>query len=409
MSQLWDIKTYRLLFSAGFLSELGTYISEVAILLRIFELVGQQKQFLGITQAVFLVFMILGTLLGGVWGERNSKHKILMLCETARIPVLSAMLVWDTSPWVLILGNGGVAFFSGMFNPTRQALMNQILPSALIARANSLFSVSFAFLHAFGPIAGALLYASIGHLSPILLFDLATYFVGLGFLAKLSVLLTQQPSTPISPPAHSGFLQDLRDAFALVRSHPEFFWILLRCTLASSALGIVIPLMLPFTTEVLKLQPSSYGLLLGVFGAGGAVGSLLIPTTLKRFSVETALRLLSLGEGLSLMTWTSLTNPPLAFSFACLYGALLFGRITCQLDFVSLRLPHGFNARANSFLDLAMVIPNVLGAVVVAAAGAQLNTRMLLQGSAITFMALVLILCGLELSKRRDAPVPPSS
>ena len=49
MRQLWDIKAYRLLFFAGFLSELGTYISEVAILLRIFELVGQQKQFLGMT------------------------------------------------------------------------------------------------------------------------------------------------------------------------------------------------------------------------------------------------------------------------------------------------------------------------------------------------------------------------
>jgi MFS family permease len=409
MRQLWGIKTYRLLFFAGFLSELGTYISEVAILLRIFELVGQQKQFLGITQAVFLVFMILGTLLGGVWGERNSKHKILMLCEVARIPILSAMLVWDTSPWMLILGNGGVAFFSGMFNPTRQALMNQILPSSHIAKANSLFSVSFAFLHAFGPIAGALLYASIGHLSPILLFDLATYFVGLGFLAKLSALLTQQPHPTILPHAHSGFIHDLRDAFALVRSQPEFFWILLRCTLASTALGIVIPLMLPFTTEILQLPPSYYGLLLGVFGAGGAVGSLLVPTTLKRFSVETALRLLTLGEGFSLLVWTSGTIPALAFGFAFLYGALLFGRITCQLDFVSLRLPHGFNARANSFLDLAMVIPNVLGAVVVATAGAQLNTRMLLQGSAITFITLMLILCGLELSKRQASTGTPSA
>jgi MFS family permease len=401
MRQLWDIKAYRLLFFAGFLSELGTYISEVAILLRIFELVGQQKQFLGMTQAVFLLFMIFGTLMGGVWGERNSKHKILMLCEVARIPVLSAMLVWDTSPWVLILGNGGVAFFSGMFNPTRQALMNQILPSTLIAPANSLFSVSFAFLHAFGPIAGALLYASIGHLSPILLFDLATYFVGLGLLAKLLLIHTQQPPPPIPAPAHAGFLQDLRDAFALVRSHPQFSWILLRCTLASTALGIVIPLMLPFTTEILQLQPSSYGLLLGVFGIGGAVGSLLIPAALRRFSVETALRLLTLGEGVSLLIWTSLTNTPLAFGFAFAYGALLFARITCQLDFVSLRLPQGFNARANSFLDLAMVIPNVLGAVVVAAAGAQLNTGLLLRGSALTFIALVLIICGLELSKRK--------
>ncbi len=58
------------------------------------------------------------------------------------------MLAFSDSVWGLILGNGLVAFFSGAFNPTRQALTNELLPPPLIPRANSVLSMSFAFIHA---------------------------------------------------------------------------------------------------------------------------------------------------------------------------------------------------------------------------------------------------------------------
>ncbi|NBV85873.1 MAG: MFS transporter, partial [Verrucomicrobia bacterium] len=186
MSELWASRPYRILFLAGFLSELGTFISETAILMRIYELAGHQKQYLGITQGVFLLMMILGTLLGGVFGERQGKRQILLGCEIARIPVLLTMLAFSASPWILIVCNGAVAFFSGAFNPTRQALMNALLPKSLLPGANSVFALSFAFLHAVGPVLGGLLYGYTQNLSPVLILDLSTYCVGIALLLRLS-------------------------------------------------------------------------------------------------------------------------------------------------------------------------------------------------------------------------------
>ncbi len=408
MRDLWAFRPYRLLFSAGFLSELGTYVSEVALLLRIYELVGEQKQYIGITQGIFLILMILGTLLGGVFGEGKAKNQILVFCELARIPILLAMLTFSSSAWVLILGNGLVAFFSGAFNPTRQALMNEMLPPGLVHRANSLFSMSFAFLHALGPILGGLLYGSFQGIAPILLFDLATYFVGVALLIRL-FLSTPHASVLAAEPAPStSFLEDLQAGFELVRVRADFRWLMLRCVMASSALGIVMPLLLPMTTEVLHLPASQYGLLLGSFGLGGAVGSLVLPGVCRKLKVEALLRLLVLGEAFSLVAWAALAIPLLSFPLAFVYGAFLFARITSQLNFVSRKLPPEFNARANSLLDLAMVLPSVLGAGIVALAGEQLDTAELLQWTAVSFSAAVWLSCFLEFQQAQKRGCPPT-
>ncbi len=395
MRELWGHKPYRLIFLAGFLSELGTYVSEVAILLRIFELVGHQKQYLGITQGLFLVLMILGTLLGGVLGERPHKTQLLIGFEVARIPILLGMLWAADSPWTLILCNGSVAFFSGAFNPTRQALMNDILPSSLLPKANSLFSVSFAFLHAIGPVLGAMAYEALGSLTPVLIFDLATYILGIGILFRL--LRLPSGRAPAEAHASPGFFEDLRAGFTLVSQRKDFLWVLIRCAVASGALGILIPMLLPMTTEVLKLPESAYGLLLGALGLGGALGSLFMPWAAARFKVLPLLRLLTMTEALSLLAWFTFSHPYGAFLLAFLYGALLFGRLSAQLNFVSLALPPEYNARANAFLDLAMVVPNVLGAGVVALAGASTDTAQILKLTGCLFVAGIGCLLLLEL------------
>jgi MFS family permease len=398
MRELWASRPYRILFLAGFLSELGTFISEVAILMRIFELVGHQKQYLGITQGIFLIFMILGTLLGGVFGEGRAKTKILLGCEIARVPVLVTMLACTDEPWVLIAGNGLVAFFSGAFNPTRQALMNELLPGELLPKANSVFAVSFAFLHALGPVVGALFYAGVQKLGPVLMLDLGTYFLGIVLLLSIS---PRAPNAGAADKSDSGFWEELRSGFLLLRERLDFFWIVVRCVLASTALGIVIPMLLPVATEVLGLPDSAYGYLLGVFGLGGAFGSLLLPKLLSAFSVQNTLRFLVVGEGGCLFLWAFTGKPTLSFILAFLYGALLFARITSQLNFVSLELPAGFNARANALIDLAMVVPNVAGAGIVGVFGATLDTSRFLLMTALLLCAGVLGACVLEWRQSR--------
>jgi predicted MFS family arabinose efflux permease len=314
--------------------------------------------------------------------------------------ILLAMLMFASSPWVLILGNGLVGFFSGAFNPTRQALMNQLLPEDLLPQANALFSSSFAFLHAAGPVLGAACYGSMQRLTPILLFDLATYVLGIGILSGL--LRLEAGSAAASGGAEQGFFEELAAGVSLLGQYSDFRWIIARCVVASSALGIVLPLLLPMTTEVLRLPEAYYGFLLGVFGLGGAIGSMVTPRYLRSFSVEGVLRGCLVGEGVSLLFWALNTTPWVSFTLAFLYGTFLFSRITSQLNFVSFRLPGAFNARANALLDLAMVVPNVLGAGVVAVVGGGFGTGVLLEATAVLLCVGVAVSCLLE-PRRRNA------
>jgi MFS family permease len=365
---LWDARDFRLLFLAGLLSELGTFVSEVAILMRIFELAGGHKAWLGITQGLFLLMLIAGTVLGGVVGERAPKRLVLIACEVARVPVLLAMLLGTHSLWTLVCGNALVALFSGAFNPTRQAWTNQLLPPALLPRANSLFAVTFALLHAIGPLAGGTLYGFTGVLWPILAFDLATYFVGIALL--LAIADAGGARTAAGKADAAGILDDAVAGLALVRTCPGFGALLLRCFLASFVLGIAIPLLLPFSIEVLGQPEWFYGLLLGVFGLGGVGGGLLAARAARHLPIPRLLQLLFAGECVVFFAWTFARLPLLSLALAFVYGALLLARIASQLSFVSFHVPHDYNARANALVDLAMVIPNVIGAGCIALLGA---------------------------------------
>jgi MFS family permease len=398
--ELWNVRAFRWLFLAGLLSELGTFVSEVAIFMRIFELAAEQKHYLGITQGLFLLFMIAGTVLGGVFGEGAVKRRVLITCEVARVPALLAMLAGTSSLWTLILGNGVVAFFSGAFNPTRQALTNEILPAHLLPRANGIFSVAFALLHAVGPLVGGVLYGIVHDLSPILLFDLGTYFVGIGLLLKVRTV--RAPAASSAARVHPSFWDELRGGLQLVARYPEFRAVVLRCFIASSVLGIAIPLLLPLVTEILRLPEWGYGVLLGVFGAGGIAGGLLAPFALRTVSVARLLKLLFFAECLSFLAWTLLRVPFGSFALAFVYGAILFARIASQLTFVSFEIPRQFNARANSLVDLSMVVPNVAGAACVALLGSRVDTPALLVGTAAAFACVAFALSALELRKPRS-------
>ncbi|MGZ3693888.1 MAG: MFS transporter [Bdellovibrionota bacterium] len=390
MQALWNNKTFRKLFLAGLLSEFGTFVSEVAIMMRIFELAHGQIRYLGITQGIFLLSMILGTILGGVFGERGSKKKILLLCELARIPVIGLMLFGTNSIWILIAGNGVIAFFSGAFNPTRQALINETVPRELLPKANSIFSTTFALLHAAGPLASGLLFSFLGKISPILLFDLATYFVGISFLLRIPAHVAKENAP------EPNFIAELLEGMGQVKTMPAFFWLLLRSAVASAALGLVLPLLLPMATEVLRLPAYSYGFLICAFGSGGALGGLILPKLLQRFSLETQVKSLFFAECFALLVWASLAVPVLSFVLAFIYGATIFGRIAGQLNFISALLPPTLNSRANALVDLSMVVPNVLGSLVLVIAGPSIDTFSFLHYTGVVLCLLALILNLLE-------------
>ena len=85
------LPNFRNLYFAGATSELGSFVTETVLMLFVFKLSNQDKSYLGILRATFLVCLTLGGILGGPLGNSLNRKKILIFCDIARIPLLISL------------------------------------------------------------------------------------------------------------------------------------------------------------------------------------------------------------------------------------------------------------------------------------------------------------------------------
>lgn len=118
---LLTLPNFRRLYISGSTSELGSFVTETVIMLFIFKITDNNKESIGILRSSFLIFLTLGSLIGGPLGEFINRKKILIWCEILRIPLILSLAFIQSVPWI-IATNSLVAFFTGIFRPSRQAL-----------------------------------------------------------------------------------------------------------------------------------------------------------------------------------------------------------------------------------------------------------------------------------------------
>ncbi|PIZ18651.1 MAG: hypothetical protein COY50_14200, partial [Deltaproteobacteria bacterium CG_4_10_14_0_8_um_filter_43_12] len=129
-------------------------------------------------------FLTIGGIVGGPIGALKNRRSVLIFCDLVRIPIVASLLVLK-DPNAIVWMNGMIALFTGIFNPSRQAMINEIVPQKQIKQANALFGSTFATLHLIGPFVGAWVFAQTGRMHEILAFDLFTYFIGIWFLSRI--------------------------------------------------------------------------------------------------------------------------------------------------------------------------------------------------------------------------------
>ena len=178
-------ENFRRLYIAGLTSELGSFVTETALMLLVFELSNSNKSYLGAARAVFLFFLTIGNLVGGVIGEKYNRRNVLLFTNYIRIPIILTIVFVD-SPEVVILCDGLIALFTGIYNPTRQAMVNDIVPQEDMHKANALFGSAFAVLHMIGPFLGATMFTMFGGIKEVMALDFITYVIGIFFIMLIS-------------------------------------------------------------------------------------------------------------------------------------------------------------------------------------------------------------------------------
>jgi MFS family permease len=246
---------------------------------------------LGLLGASFAVPMIALPLVGGTIADRIDRLVILRVTQSIML-VCAALLAGLTlarvvTIWHMVILGFISACALAVDNPTRQALIPDLVPRSELFSAISLNSVAFNGAALIGPaLAGVLLKASGGEqVGGGLYQSSATLFAfnAISFLAVLGPVFIIHPQGADRSARAASFRSALLEGLTYVRERRELL-LLLVLSAGVSVFGRSFSQLLPvFARDVLTVGSDGYGLMLALPGAGTLIAGFSLAAAGQRF------------------------------------------------------------------------------------------------------------------------------
>jgi MFS family permease len=259
---------FRLFWSGNFLSNIGTWMQNVAQGWLVLTLTGSAF-WLGVVGFAGSIPFLFFTLFGGVIADRVNKRKLLLVTQSTMM--ILAFLLAALAYWKLITvwEVAAIAFLNGvamsMNHPSYQALVPRLVKRDDLTNAIALNAAQFNMSRILGPTLGG--YAMV-------LFGVAGNFFlnGLSFLAVLAALFRiRYPDE--KEPRQESMLSSLRAGLRYVRRRPQMMVLVMMIGVAS-LLAIPILTFIPYFAKMqLHVGASGLGWLLAASGTGAVLGA----------------------------------------------------------------------------------------------------------------------------------------
>jgi MFS family permease len=265
-------RDFRLLWIGLVVSAIGTWMQIVAQALLVLQISGGSAVALGAVSLAQALAFFAFSLFGGSVADRVDKRRLLLTTQTLcmffaiLLGVLTAAHV--VTVWMVV----ALAFLTGTAlsfdQPTRAALVPELVPKEELLGALSLQSIVFTGASTIGPAIAGFSLASIGYAG--------NFFANAAsYLAVTGALLAMRPRHS-DLPARTPTPRAIGDALAAVRADS----VLPRLLLLFGALLFFGPspaLLLPvMATRVLHVNSAHLGVLFAASGAGTVVGGLAL-------------------------------------------------------------------------------------------------------------------------------------
>jgi MFS family permease len=305
-------KEFSRIWCAGLLSQAGTSLSRMALLLW---LAGEYGVPMAGTLIVFETLPgTLATLVSGAVADRFDKKWLMVASDAVRFVALLVAIRWPAPAAVF----GMMCFYSvanSFFQPTRSATLPLVVENPDLGRANSLDQGASTAVLIVAPYSGALLLYLVG-LRAALAIDAAS------FLASALLLLpVRVPRIP--QPERQPVLKEIRAGWSYLWSHPVALDVALLVEFSVLCVSLWTPLAPAFAKTFLHSDPSLVGLQMGLFGVGGVVGSIVAPKAQARWGKGRLLTGLLIAEACLMLTYTMLPAPAASCALIVLWGVVV--------------------------------------------------------------------------------------
>jgi len=289
-------RTFRRIWLASLFSNFGHLILGVGAAWEMTKL-SDDPAMVALVQTALMIPLMLVAVPAGAVADMFDRRKIAMLglgfASLSGMTLTALAFAGLTTPWLLlgflVLIGAGVALYS----PSWQASISEQVSESHLPAAIGLGSISYNIARSFGPAVGGLVVVAFG--------AKAAFGINAGFYLPLifAFFLWQRRHAPSRLPPERIDRAIVSGARYALHS-PPIRTVLARALLfglTSSAYVALGPLV---AKDMLGGTAATYGIMLGATGVGAVVGALLLSRLRETLSVETAVRLFTIGTGLAM-------------------------------------------------------------------------------------------------------------
>jgi MFS family permease len=289
------IRDFRLTLSGQLLSNIGDWLLLVAGPYFVFQLTGSTMA-TGLTLTAESVPSIVLGPVAGVFADRWDRRHTMIVTDLLRAAAVVSMLAVHSSGsvWIVYVALTVEAAFSQFFNPSRRALIpNLVGRGPELSAANSLSQLVGGVIRLVGGPLGAVLYVVFGFRWVVVL-DAASYLSSAAFTG-----LIRHRARPEADPAGPGsdrpgspwlrFSEELRAGIAHLRRHADLRMLFGVTAVFLTGNAMLTALLVPYLGGVLHAGAQSLGVLFGTLGLGFVLGGPLSRLVADRFRDRTTI------------------------------------------------------------------------------------------------------------------------
>jgi MFS family permease len=267
-------RNYMLLWIGSLFSNSGDWMDQVALNWLVWTLTHSPVA-LGVLNACRALPILFFTLFGGALADRVERRRLMQSTQTFAMVLafVLAGLVWTgvVQFWQVCLIGALRGVMMSFNQPTRQALISELVPRQDLMNAVALNSATLNMTRVFGGALGGLL---------IGVFGVAGCFFlnGLSFIAVIGALaLMQIPPRPAGEGRRDkNILASVGAGLRYIKNEPTLFGLALS-GLVPMVFGMPYMSLLPiFADEVLHISNEGYGFMVALSGVGALAGALTV-------------------------------------------------------------------------------------------------------------------------------------
>jgi predicted MFS family arabinose efflux permease len=278
-------RLYRNLFTAQFVSNIGTWMQSVAAQWFLIE-AHSSAAIVALVQTASLGPTLLLGLFAGVLADLFDRRRLLMFLQSYAVFVALALAVLTylgrLSPASLLMFTVAIGCASALTAPAWQSIQPEVVPRDQIPAASTLSSVSANVGQAIGPAIGGVAVALAG---PAAVFAInAISFVGI-----IVVLVRWKRPKQIAPIEREHLGQAVTTGLLYVVNSPIFRRILLRAGLFLFPASALLALLPVAAAHRWHLGASRYGVALGAIGLGATLAVVVAPRLRQKVSANVLL------------------------------------------------------------------------------------------------------------------------